>query len=65
MPWPQGAPGADFGYQGFGDGLAQAMDLTLAGLPDGVGLGYGVADPMGFVMSEGWFDVLPGGGFQF
>lgn len=52
----------DFDYSGLGNGLAQAMDLTLTGLADNP---FGMEDGMRYVMNEGWMDFMPGGSFQF
>jgi hypothetical protein len=42
-------PPDDFDYTSFGDGFAQAMDMTLAGLSDG-SLGLGLENGMRYIM---------------
>lgn len=58
--------GSGFDYANLGDGFAQAMDLTLAGLADG-GRGVGFENGIRYIMEEPFqMDGMSGGfGFQF
>lgn len=68
MPWLDGTDlsGTGFDYANLGDGFAQAMDLTLAGL-GGDARGVGFENGIRYIMEEPSFpiDGLEGFGFQF
>jgi hypothetical protein len=51
MPWLNNAFSTDLDYSQLGDGFAQAMDLTLAGITDG-SFGLGMENGMSFVMQQ-------------
>jgi len=60
LPWWDPAVGFDYTGIGFGDGFAQAMDLTLAGIADGSMMAAGVGGGNG----GGWDLPPPSSGQQ-